>query len=87
METLSVSAVSTARGTDGRSTGAVRVGASTHPKGQKFGARPTHLTPMGRKRSVFPSAGLTQNGGITQTLHISDIPGIILTGIKDEGYY
>jgi len=40
----------------------------THPKGQKFGARPTLRYPMGQKRSVFPTAGPTQYGGITQNL-------------------
>lgn len=82
METLSVSAVSTARGTDGRSAGAVPPMRSARVKGQKFGARPRGATPMGRKRSVSPTARPAQNRCITQTLHLSGPPGIIPIGIN-----
>ena len=67
METLSVSAVSMGvlgglggwalgLGTDGH---AGRMGTGTpdaRAKGQKIGARQTHRNPMGRKRSVSPTA-------------------------------
>ena len=58
----------TARGTHLGHGRAVRVGASTNPKGQKIGARPTLRYPMGQKRSLSPAAGPTQYGGITQNL-------------------
>lgn len=65
-----------------RGTGHLPRARGTHPKGQKFGARPTDRPPMGRKRSVSLSPGTTQNRGITQRLHLSDTPGIIPIGIN-----
>jgi hypothetical protein len=75
METLSVSAVSVAlRGAHLGHGRSVSPCGRARAKGQKFGARQRHGTPMGRKRSVFLSAGATQYGGITQTLRISGTP-------------
>jgi hypothetical protein len=75
METLSVSGVSAVwRAQCGRGLGAVPPMRSTHPKGQKFGAKRQMHNPMGEKRSVFPTAGKTQYGGITQNLSTSGTP-------------
>ena len=86
METLSVSAVSTARGHRRAEHGGTYLGhGSARAKGQKFGARPTDRNPMGRKRSVSPTARPAQNGGITQTLHLSGTPRYYTHRYKRRG--